>query len=287
MTLFNLGMALFTLAGSIPAFCQDINFAANDGNWQKVNSMLKANPHLVSERDSFTGSTPLHNSANRSVAELLIANGADVNARTIDDDTPLHLAARLLDYYGDYSIMQGKTPLHKFNKDVLELLIARKADVNARNTSGDTPLHTAMEKGYQYLAELLFSQKADVNIKNNKGRTPLHVAASGGFKATVQLLLSNKADVNAKDKSGQTPLHLAALAADTNTEDVRLQPPNAHLEAARLKVQCYHKEIAEMLLAKGANVNAKDNEGKTPMKIAEEKGRKNVAELLRRHGGQE
>ena len=46
-----------------------------------------------------------------------------------------------------------------------------------------------------------------------------------------------------------------------------------------------HKEIAELLLAKGADVNAKANDGKTPLDWAIEKNRTETADLLRKHGG--
>jgi ankyrin repeat protein len=58
---------------------------------------------------------------------------------------------------------------------------------------------------------LLLANKADVDAKSNGGRTPLHEAAFSGYKDVVELLLANKADVNAKNNDGQTPLHGAAI----------------------------------------------------------------------------
>ncbi|MGO8926242.1 MAG: ankyrin repeat domain-containing protein, partial [Limisphaerales bacterium] len=59
----------------------------------------------------------------------------------------------------------------------------------------------------------------------------------------------------------QTPLHLAARLG--------------------------HKDVAELLLASKADVNAKDNGGQTPLHLAVVFGHKDVAELLRQHGGHE
>ncbi|UCC99109.1 MAG: ankyrin repeat domain-containing protein, partial [Phycisphaerales bacterium] len=48
-----------------------------------------------------------------------------------------------------------------------------------------------------------------------------------------------------------------------------------------------HKEVAELLIAKGAGVNARNNEGQTPLDIAVEEGRPEIVELLRKHGAKE
>ena len=65
--------------------------------------------------------------------------------------------------------------------------------------------------------------------------------------------------MNAKDIWGWTPLHRAA-GRD-------------------------HKEIVELLIAKGANINTKDAEGETPLNWAEEGKHKEITDLLRKQGG--
>ena len=101
---------------------------------------------------------------------------------------PLHLAAE----YG--------------RKEVAELLIAKGADVNAKEWRGGTPLQYAAQKGHNEVAELLIANSADVNAKTKNGRTPLHSAAYWGRKEVAALLIGKGADVNATDKSGATPL---------------------------------------------------------------------------------
>src|SRR5713101_2106293 len=102
-----------------------IDRAVKDGDLEKVKALLKGNPDLVFNGDG-RGWTPVHYAAHwgqKEVAELLLANKADVNAQDNYGMTPLHCA-----------VAQGY-------KDLAELLLANKADVNAQDNEGVTPLH--------------------------------------------------------------------------------------------------------------------------------------------------
>ena len=70
----------------------EISEAADSGNLEKVKALIKDNPKLVFNQDIY-GDTPLHFATTKEVAELLIANGASVNATDKWGNTPLHLAA--------------------------------------------------------------------------------------------------------------------------------------------------------------------------------------------------
>jgi len=89
------------------------------------------------------------------------------------------------------------------------VLLASKADVNAKGNNGTTPLHEAAGIGSKDVVELLLAKGADVNARDGEGDTPLHRAAAAGHKDVVELLLANKANVNARDDSGMTPLKAA------------------------------------------------------------------------------
>ena len=90
----------------------------------------------------------------------------------------------------------------------------------------------------------------------------LHDAARDGELAKVQALLKDNPDlVFSKDAFGWTPLHYAVVSGQ--------------------------KDVAELLLAHGAEVNAEDNDGFTPLHVATANGHKEMAELLRQHGGHE
>ena len=157
---------------------REIHDAARDGDFGKVQTLVKGNPGLVFNKDE-GGFTPLHwaaSSGHKDVAELLLAHGADVNAKNNNGSTPLHFAAAL------------------GHKDVAELLLAHGADVNAKNKGGSTPLHFAAALGHKDVAELLLAHGADVNAKNNNGWTPLYYAVSGGHKDVAQLLRQHGGD---------------------------------------------------------------------------------------------
>ena len=64
-------------------------------------------------------------------------------------------------------------------------------------------------------AALLIAKGADVNARNGIGGTPLHVVALRGHKEIAELLLANGADVNAKDGGQKTPLDWAKIVGHT------------------------------------------------------------------------
>jgi hypothetical protein len=89
-------------------------------------------------------------------------------------------------------------------------LIEVNADlVHSKDADGESALHHAVEEGHKDVVEFLLAKGADVNAKANNGTTPLHVAAVGGNKEVAELLLANRAEVNTKNDKGETPLQLA------------------------------------------------------------------------------
>jgi Ankyrin repeats (many copies) len=170
--------------------------AALNGKLEKAKALIKADPSLVFIQQSYAQQAPLHLAAEfgrKDVAELLLANGADVEAKAYGGWTPLLQAV-----FGGH-------------KDLVELLVAHKANVNYQEDAGRTPLHVAAENGYTAIAAFLLANKAEVNVKNRDGMMPLHVAVARGDKDMVELLLAANADLHAKDSSGRTPMDFAVL----------------------------------------------------------------------------
>ena len=173
----------------------------------------------------------------KKIVELLLAKGADVNAKADDGATPLYLA------------------ITSSRIDIIKLLLEKGADVNAKtDDGGQTPLHRAVMHSTLDIIKLLIEKGADVNVKDQNGHTPLHLATEVSKVATVEYLLAKDADVNATDKNGQTPFHLAARYASLNT--------------------------LKLLMTKNPDVNVKDRNGQTPLDIAIEDSKVATAEYL-------
>ncbi len=244
----------------------------------------------------------LHFAGSKEVAELLIAKGADVNAKGGCGWTPLHIAAvydrikvaqTLIAKGADINAWTGsqyfnRTPLFfAGSPEMAKLLIAKGADVNAKNKNGMTPLHTARSKA---IAKILLAAGAKINIKednarNGKGTTLLHNAAKIGFKELVQHLIKDGANVVIRDGRKRTPLHYAAtkevaalLMLDINAIDESGNTP------LHLAVDRGSQDIAELLIANGASVNARNEKGQTPLYRAIAIGHNEIAALLINNG---
>ena len=309
-----------------------LHYATAEGHKEIVELLItKTNVNIKNNFDF----TPLHMAASqghKEIAELLIDKSANVNAKSSFGSTPLHGA------------VGGPNPNWKGSKDIVELLIVNGADVNAKEKSnGWTPLHNSVigrrEYGKKEIVEKLIANGANVNAEDNRGWTPLkfiynedtgsedcaevlkilrkHGGTMGSklkdakvkpnsppiilpnisiqnavFNGNIEAVkkhLDSGVDVNAKDAQGMAPLHLAAWrghkeiaeiliakGADVSTK-ANTSGGETPLHMAAMEG---HKEIAELLIAEGANVNAKNNSGWIPLHDVSFEGHKEIAKLL-------
>jgi ankyrin repeat protein len=208
--------ALISTISSHPAICGPIHEAAEAGDVAQIQALLKANPRLISSRNR-AGLTPLHLAAyagQKEVVELLLADKADVNIRALP---PLSSLPKQIAAGGEVALRLSVpilqlTPLHyaamEGHAEVVQLLLANQADVNARDSTGSTALHYAAFRDHGEIVELLLAKGAQVDARDNEGMTPLHEAAIFDNTAVAELLLSGGANVNAINKKGKTPLHV-------------------------------------------------------------------------------
>ena len=115
----------------------------------------------------------------------------------------------------------------------------------------------------------------------------MHFAAYYGHEEIVELLISKGADVNAKRSNGATPLD--AAIKNKHTEIAALLRKHGGKTIEELSIhQAAHNgniEAVKQHLADGADVNTKTNLGGTPLNEAAVNGHKEIADLLRKHGG--
>ena len=123
-----------------------------------------------------------------------------------DEATALH--------YG-LPIVSSFTALHRaaYNDDaaLVAFLLERRAEVDARTRSGQTPLHLAVQLNHPAIVALLLSGAADPNAATDLGLTPLHYAVILDRRAVGQALLAAGADALIPDIYGRTPLDWAVV----------------------------------------------------------------------------
>jgi len=161
--------------------------------------------------------------------------------------------------------------------DIVKQIIEGGADINAEGKAGHPPLNHAAACGHKTIAEYLISKGADIEGKDSDGYTSLHTAAFWASEEVAEILLAKGADVNAQNKSIITPLHSAAGAWDPRDKGMIFMAVSIWFDEEKKKATL---EISKMLISKGADVNARDVAGYTPLHWAAQRNRIGLAELL-------
>ena len=144
------------------------------------------------------------------------------------------------------------------------------------NTSGGhyvTPLFAALSRRHFRTAEFLRHNGADVNVRGNNRETALHSAAWYGDLEIVRVLLDYKIDVNAR----------SLLKNWIAVHDVSKGPHSGWTLPPHCGPQLL-PDIARLLLEQVSNVNARADDGKTPLHLAARYGRVEVVCVLLEHG---
>lgn len=166
--------------------------------------------------------------------ELLLRNGAEVNARTRENKTALMKAAA-----------------HSFNTDFIQHLLWYEADVQNRDDKGKTAFHKGVRP--EEVIKLLLGHGADPNVEDDEGQTPLVAAGSVLYFESFRPLVDAGAKVNHKTRRDETALHNALMRMPyTLWFDLDLE---RILRRASEAIQC--------LIQHGLDVNARDGNGRT------------------------
>ncbi len=234
--------------------------------------------------------------------QALVGKNPDlVNAKDQEQSTPLHSAAAA-----------GRLK-------IVEYLIEKGADVNAWNNAHQNPLLYAAYHGRSEIVCLLLEKGAEYSEQDIYGRNVLHYPSREGHPEVVEILVKKGLDINQEDRGGVTPLRFAIERGHTEIIDIfitlkaldvdgELGRKSLHLAAAN-----GHKNVADLLIAKGASIqtkddeagnllhnaatggllelshrlikegieiNEQDNRGKTPLHYAIREGHREIVELL-------
>ena len=269
-----------------------LHFATSIGDVNLIKSNLDGGDE-INCLDKY-GQTALHYAALRNCersVETLLSRGSRIDLKNNDGDTAFDLAMR--NRHNKISEMINQRKLH-LDSEFLEAaldsdfekaktFLAKGADIDNRDKSGNTVLHHAAANGkVEFVAELL-KAGADADAKNKNRDTPLHYATLINCERTVETLLSGGSRINAENKNGNTAFDLARKNNHQKIIEM-INQRKLHLNSEFFKavVVDLDFEKAKTFLAKGADINNRDESGNTVLHHAAANGKVEfVAELLK------
>jgi len=186
------------------------------------------------------------------VVRLLLVKGANIEAtRTDTGATPLYSAG----YNG--------------HTDVVRLLLEKGANIEATGSDGSTALFNASWRGHVGVVNLLLDKGANTEAaRTSDGDAALHAAASYLQIEVVRLLSEKGANIHVASNQAYTALHMVFYVP---TVDPHLQDPKQLIPTITV------------LLAHGANILQKDEDGDTPLDVAEQDGHLEAKQLFLQH----
>ena len=159
----------------------------------------------------------------------------------------------------------AQTPVASGFSRTAEKGASRKSDVNRRDVDGSTPLQWAVYKNDVTEARRLLRAGADVSLANNYGATPMSLAAEVGNTDMLKLLLEVGANADSPNADGQTALQAVARTGKVDAAQVLLDHHAAVDAREKWGGQTAlmwasarrHPEMMQLLIARGADVNAR------------------------------
>lgn len=185
------------------------------------------------------------------------------------------------------------------DRDMVQFLLDNGMEANQKTSDGITIVRVALEQGQNDIVELLVNHGASIDshspylhtcilgmedpriisVLPGKQRKGIRPELFNRQYELLKYLVEKGAGVNALDKSGKTPLHLAvmivnydpspkSIAMPLGNFDKILADQDARKDANDVEVVPYNKTIASYLLEHGANIDAQDRAGLTPLMTA-------------------
>jgi ankyrin repeat protein len=169
---------------------------------------------------------------------------------------------------------------------IIETLLREGADINMRNSRGETPFLIAAQNDHREAVELFLENGNDVNEQNRGGETALSWAAKNGSKDLVQVLLLRGAELII-DYEKWSAINWAVIGGECEVLELLLAKSfcagtgiDAKKQALFLAAEEGYKEMVAMLLDSGANINAKDSNGSTALDFAVSAAHETTVEVL-------
>ena len=281
--------------------------ACAKGSTNLINILLNAgaNPNNA----NVSGLTCIHiavfGGCSQEILETMINHGADVNVPNMGGRTPLMLACKkenirtinvLLNAGANPHISDdsGDTCLHYAvngvrSEEALDIIISHGVDVNAVNKNIQTALMIACDKRRTDLINILLNARANPNITDADGFACIHhMVVKGCSKEALETIIKHGASVNASNRNNETALLIACKKGNMDNINVLLNA-GANIRFANDDGDtCLHyavdgkcsKEVLEMIISHGADVNATNKDSITVLMAACGNGRTGLINLL-------
>ncbi|AVP87839.1 hypothetical protein phytr_9100 [Candidatus Phycorickettsia trachydisci] len=260
-----------------------LHLAVQNGHLNALDTLLK---YSAENKQNKKGNNPLHfaaKSGNLEIAKLLLANGAEVKVTNKSGNSPLHLAS------------------HKGHQELVILFLENGAEINLPNNNGNNALHLAAQNGYIKVVESLLENGIDTAALNKESKTALKIAIESGHQEIVAIL-QNSIDTLAEKANKQEILESKEafskgikheITSNLHQANVTSAPSKMHMErpvdqairrGATLKESAFdlfkrgidlhyaakisYLDAIDTILKVGADINALNIHGQTPLYLA-------------------
>ena len=289
-------------------FVPDIFQACQNGKITSVQWLIDKENVDKDKKDHFTLNTPIHIASKNGhfhIVEYLISEGANTYTKNENGNYIIHYASRYgylpivqyfvekqnidIDIKGEYE----RTPLHYAceygHLPIVEYLISKGANIELNNENGEYPIHIASKGGHFSIVQYLIEKQNAVKDKKGRWeRTPLHYACWKNHLEIFSYLICQGANINAKDEDGNHAIHYAAIGDGLAIIKYLIEYKNidkdikGYDEKTPLHYACEkgYDRIANYLISKGANIEAKDKNEDSVIHYASKGGLLSIVQYI-------
>ncbi|MFC1670901.1 ankyrin repeat domain-containing protein [Spirochaetota bacterium] len=286
-----------------------LHHVARKNDRRLLDTLLKSKAQI--DKQNNEGKTPLMvaiEKDNNRLANSLISSGANLMIKNRFGQTIMHSLASQKSTTLLKSILQtgakfeidlkdnaGKTPISiavsKNRLSVVQYLVELGANINGKNEKGNSLLISASENDYNGIIFFLILKGAKINVKNSQGESLLLLSLKKENRKLLKTLIERKVNINEVQVNRKTPLvymlekekskkrdEIAKILLDSNAR-FKIKSREGNTPLAISVTRSFWK-IVNYLLAKGANPNGTDYQGKKLLNIAYDKGSPYIFEKL-------